>query len=115
MEKVDNNVIIVRLDGLKEIMNEKFDENNKNHETMLAQVTYTNGRVRGLEKWKWGLAGGIAVLSFLGVGTMLSYLRGVDIDTAQEKIEIQKMVQSAVENTLKNYQPVITNNETTTR
>ena len=62
---MSEDVIIARLEGLKELTEEKFCENAKQHESVISQVTKTNGRVRLLEKFIWGLGGAIAILGFM--------------------------------------------------
>jgi len=58
-------VLDEKLDGLIELLAEKERTNIKNHETILAQVTKTNGRVTQLEKWRYTIAGGFLVVTFL--------------------------------------------------
>lgn len=38
------------------------------------QTTLTNGRVRRLESWRWFMAGGLAILTVLGVPVLLVLL-----------------------------------------
>jgi len=43
---------------LHTVLNEKLDRIEN-------QVKFTNGRVRKLEKWRWGIGGAVAVLAFI--------------------------------------------------
>jgi len=43
---------------LHTVLNEKLDRIEN-------QVKFTNGRVRRLEKWRWGIGGAVAVLAFI--------------------------------------------------
>lgn len=45
-------VVVERLKGLTILINEKFDNNVKQHEAILAHQKLTNGRVNNLEEWK---------------------------------------------------------------
>ena len=63
--EVSNEVIVERIENVRSMMNEKFEENNHNHEKMLSQLLYTNGKVRSLVVWRAYITGGVAVLSFV--------------------------------------------------
>lgn len=54
-----------KMDGLKDLVNEKFEENKREHIAVWEQVKTTNGRVRLLEKFMWGFGGAILVLATL--------------------------------------------------
>jgi hypothetical protein len=59
MEQLDQ-----KLSDFITLLNER-DENTKSCLVEIKnQVKYTNGKVRVLEKWKWGLSGALAVLAF---------------------------------------------------
>ena len=60
MEKLET-----KIDGLKELFNEKFDENKCDHIKVWTKVEQTNGRVRVLEKAMWGVGGAITILAVL--------------------------------------------------
>jgi len=62
-------VIIERIKGLECLFNEKFNDNNRTNERIEAQVKYTNGRLRLLEKFMWTLAWAISIMAFF-IGTL---------------------------------------------
>ena len=64
-------VILTKLEGLKELTEEKFCENEKQHTAIITQTTKTNGRVRLLEKFIWGMMGAGALLAILLSGFVL--------------------------------------------
>jgi hypothetical protein len=45
---------------------------NTKLDSILLQVTKTNGRVSMLEKWMWTVSGAVAVLAFLLSGKLLN-------------------------------------------
>jgi len=51
-------------------------QNNKEHEGIMTRQDKTNGRVRGLEKWRWGITGGLVVVITL-LGWMFQTIRAV--------------------------------------
>jgi len=51
--------------GFVDLIEEKFKQNEESHQRIEAQVRNTNGRVRGLEKWRWAIGGALTVLSIL--------------------------------------------------
>lgn len=67
-------VILEKLNGLGCLMKEKFNENEKQHTTVIAQVTKTNGRVRLLEKFIWALGGGVTILGIVSSGVIFPIL-----------------------------------------
>lgn len=67
-------VILTKLEGLKELTEEKFKENEKQHVAVITQVTKTNGRVRLLEKFIWALGGAIGILGIIASGLILPTL-----------------------------------------
>ena len=62
---MEGDVILTKLEGLRDLTEERFRENASQHAAVIAQVTKTNGRVRLLEKSLWGLGGAITILSFM--------------------------------------------------
>ena len=64
----------VKIDGLKELFNEKFDENSRNHADILKQVMKTNGTVKSLSLWRSYIMGGMTILSILVVPTFIYFL-----------------------------------------
>jgi len=55
----------VKIDGIVDLINEKFKNNDACHDIVLAQVKYTNGRVRLLEKCIWACGGAITIIAFV--------------------------------------------------
>lgn len=53
-----------KFEGQNKFFNEKFETNDACHERLEAQVKYTNGRVRRLEKISYTLGGAILVLGW---------------------------------------------------
>ena len=74
MEKLET-----KMDGLKELFNERFSENTKEHTAIWEQVKSTNGRVRLLERAMWAVGGGLAVMALLfspqAVQTVINLIR----------------------------------------
>lgn len=66
----NDEVIIETINGVKALLEEKFDSNAKEHQSLIEQTTKTNGRVTGLENRESSLNGGFKVL--MGVITMCS-------------------------------------------
>lgn len=74
MTENTKDVIIQRIDDLILRFEERFTQNSKEHEEVKARVDKTNGRVRLLEKFVWGIAGGMAVIAFLGLGGIRDFI-----------------------------------------
>lgn len=73
MSETTLEVLIERIDGLKELINEKFTTNEVGHSAILAQTTRTNGRVSRLESWQNKIIGGL-VLSNIVIVPILMWL-----------------------------------------
>jgi len=73
MSNVTNDVIIERIQGLKELIELKFQENHVSHLRIEEQVKKTNGRVSSLENWRNRVVGAIGVI-VLGAGTLFGKL-----------------------------------------
>ena len=58
----DKKIIEAELCGLKELLEEKFDRNDKDHQEIIMQTTRTNGSVRSLQIWRGYITGAVAVL-----------------------------------------------------
>jgi len=54
--------------------NDFFAQNSAEHNKMNDRIDITNGKVRMLEKWKWGLMGGLTVILFL-LGWIFDYVK----------------------------------------
>ena len=48
----ESDVLVERLEGLKALIAEKFNENDRANEKILAQTTATNGKVASLVEWR---------------------------------------------------------------
>jgi hypothetical protein len=66
-----------KLDGLKELFNEKFGENSREHGAVWEQVKSTNGRVRLLEKAIWAIGGAMTILALLFSPSAVSAVIGL--------------------------------------
>jgi hypothetical protein len=109
MPEISNEVLAERIDGLThlvnekfEVVNEKFAVNEKGHDKILTQTTSTNGRVKALERWRYFIAGGIAVACFF-LGLMGKYIindytqvKGVLSQTEKEHAEIDAKVNDLI-------------------
>jgi ribosomal 50S subunit-associated protein YjgA (DUF615 family) len=74
-EKVDDAVLIERLTR----QDVTLSAINVNLATLSRQIDKQNGRVRGLENWRWMLTGGLGVITFLmgaGVVTAVALAAG---------------------------------------
>jgi len=60
-----DNAIIKEIHGFKDLVEEKFKENTKEHVRVISQVEKTNGRVKSLELWRSFLFGAWAVVVLL--------------------------------------------------
>jgi hypothetical protein len=108
MSEVSNDTIVERIEGLKDLVDEKFNENSRNHKSILDQVIYTNGKVRGLLVWRAYLTGGLAVFSI--VFSILGYPLMKDYISRQNtEKDLDKKISEAVERTLSNYEAQLTN------
>lgn len=66
--------VLERIDGVVNLINEKFDENKTAHTAIQTRVDLTNGRVKKLELWKAYLVGAWAVCSLLLIGILIPLL-----------------------------------------
>mgnify|MGYP001294605141 CR=1 FL=1 len=71
MTEININVLCERMDGLKNLINEKFDVNEKEHATILEQTKKTNGRVSILEVWQNKIIGGLIISNMVIVPIIL--------------------------------------------
>lgn len=62
MRSMNNDVVIERIDGLKNLFEEKFKDADKHFEEMKKKQDYTNGDVRKLKIWQARIVGGGVVL-----------------------------------------------------
>jgi hypothetical protein len=74
MKQVTNEVLLEKLKGLTDMIDEKFSENQKDHARVIEQTTKTNGRVTSLEQWRWYQTGAITIISLLVVSIAIPIL-----------------------------------------
>jgi len=67
----DKNEILAKIEGLKELFEEKFDVNDADHEKILAQTTKTNGNVSELQNWRNQIMGAYKLLLFFGLSNII--------------------------------------------
>jgi len=72
MGEVSNEAIVERIDGLKNLMVEKFEKNSEDHQRIEAQTIKTNGRVNRLEDemsdlsaWKNKVVGALIITEII--------------------------------------------------
>lgn len=66
--------IYAKLDGLTSLINERFGDNIREHESLLDQVSKTNGRVRLLERVIWGLGGAVTMIGLTAANPLVEAL-----------------------------------------
>ena len=65
MSEINYDVLVERLEGITNLINERFSENDRSHNTILIQTTKTNGRVTKLEDWKNRMIGAIIIMNIV--------------------------------------------------
>jgi len=65
MSEKDIATIIERIEGLKELLHEKFGDNKREHDEIIAHQKETNGNVGRNTNWRFYMTGAIAVLTAL--------------------------------------------------
>lgn len=66
-----NDVLLEKINSIKDLIEEKFSTNEKGHEAILEQTTKTNGRVTKLEQWKNQQEGAWNLIKFLGISNII--------------------------------------------
>jgi hypothetical protein len=74
MKPTTNEVLLEKIKGLSDLIDERFEENSKAHNALIVQTTKTNGNVLNLEKWMQFSKGAIAILSSIVVPILLYLL-----------------------------------------
>ena len=94
-------VIVERIEGLKELINEKFEENKCAHMQLQHRVDTTNGRVKKLELWRsflvgaWMALSGVAVV--IGVPLYKAYFeQQINVATQVDSV-MQKYIETVKE------------------
>lgn len=92
MERIENLSKLVETNHTQNIENRK--ENKDEHEKILTQVLYTNGKVRSLQIWKASIVGAISIIVFVASYTISDFLatkREVNNHEKQDAINIEKI------------------------
>lgn len=71
MNEIGNDVIIERIEGIKTLIESKFTENAKEHQSMCDKQDHTNGDVSNLKLWRAYLVGAWAVISIILIGILM--------------------------------------------
>jgi transcription antitermination factor NusG len=91
----DNNAIIEKIEGLKAWLDEKFNQNDRDHNSIKNKQDHTNGDVKKLKQWKAGLMGGFAVLAIIvgpmGVRNVLQVTGVVEERNTETKISDEQI------------------------
>lgn len=58
-------VIVERIEGLKDLINTRFDTNAEQHNEVIAHQKKTNGRVTRLESWKNQVVGALIIMNLI--------------------------------------------------
>lgn len=59
---------------IKEYIKKMDEDHTKRLDEILEKVTYTNGRVRELEKWRAYITGAVAFAMALGVPNLINFI-----------------------------------------
>lgn len=72
MSEISNDTIVERIEGVRTLIEEKFEYNYKDHQRIEAQTTKTNGRVNRLEEemsslsaWKNKVLGALIITEMI--------------------------------------------------
>lgn len=58
-------VVLEKLKGLEELINLRFEQNQKEHETIIAHQEKTNGNVKKNTSYRFYMTGAVAVLAVI--------------------------------------------------
>jgi uncharacterized membrane protein len=80
--------ITTEICGLRELFNEKFNQNSKDHELILEQTTKTNGSVRVLQQWRSFMLGGMTIISMFLIPIIIYLAANIrkDMDDIKHQI-----------------------------
>ena len=62
------------LDVIKERLDNFIEVNERSHQTIIEQVTKTNGSVAGIQKWRYIITGGIIVSNIIIVPIVIAII-----------------------------------------
>jgi hypothetical protein len=71
VKSITNAVLLEKINGLEKLIDERFADNTKEHQGLIAQTTKTNGSVTTLQRWMATSKGAIAILSAFVVPILL--------------------------------------------
>jgi len=91
-------VIVERIEGLKTLINERFDLNSTEHGELKKRADTTNGRVKRLEIWRAGLFGAWCVISV--------FLTAIVIPLAMNYLQTKQNVKQQVEEVMSKYEVI---------
>ena len=74
MNQVTNEVLLEKLKGLSNLIDERFIENQKEHIRVIEQITKTNGIVTSLEQWRWYQTGAITIITVIVTAIVIPLL-----------------------------------------
>ena len=74
MKQVTNEVLLEKLKGLSEMVDERFNENKLEHIRVIEQTTRTNGMVTSLEQWRWYQTGAITIITVIVTAIVIPIL-----------------------------------------
>ena len=77
MPEKDIAVVIERIEGLKALIHEKFDDNKDEHREIITHQKETNGNVRRNTNWRYYMMGAIGVLTGVVLPTAFIVLKEV--------------------------------------
>jgi len=70
----DKALILEKIEALKELIGERFRNNDKDHKAILEQTCKTNGRVTNLEVWKNRVMGALVITNCILVPVLLMFI-----------------------------------------
>lgn len=96
----DKKRVTANLDVIVERLDNLLEENSKEHEAILKQTTSTNGRVKKLEMWRFGMVMAGSVITF-AVIPLIMYIYFDKEDQIQKRID--QSVRESVASILSQY------------
>lgn len=65
MSDPSNSVLFERINGIDRLINQRFDSQDQRITSLHDKANATNGRVKSLEKYQWGIMGAVAIITTL--------------------------------------------------